>query len=172
MSGGARSPAAGVFRRALDGIDQAVAVLIIAAMGGMVVVVTAQVYLRYVHNLSIDWADEISRLLFVWSIFLAIPLGIKRGAHVGVELLVNVLPAGVRDRLFRFMNVLAIVLMAVVAWQAGVLTYGQWDEPMSTLDVSVGLFMLPISFGAVHSIFHLLVGTLAGVPPKTTAVAE
>jgi len=169
---GVANRAVDFFRRVLDGIDQVVALLIIVAMAGMVVVVATQVYLRYALNLSLDWADEISRLLFVWSIFLAIPLGIKRGSHVGIELLTNQLPRGFRDRLFRFMNVLAIVLMAVVAWQAGVLTHDQWDEPMSTLDISVGFFMLPLLIGAVHSVLHLLAGVIAGVPAKAPAVTE
>ena len=37
-------------------------------------------------NSSIGWADEMSRLTFVWSIFLGIPLGIRAGAHIGMEL--------------------------------------------------------------------------------------
>ena len=79
-------------------------------------------------------------------------------------LLTDRLPAGLRGRLFRTMSVLAMVLMAVVAWQAGVLTRDQWDEPMSTLDISIGLFMLPLVIGAVHSLLHLLVGVIDGVP--------
>ena len=34
--------------------------LVIVIMAGMVVVVSAQVFLRYVMNLSLDWAEEIS----------------------------------------------------------------------------------------------------------------
>lgn len=170
----ADKPAArrGYARRALDGIDWVAALLVILIMAGMVVVVSAQVFLRYVLNLSLDWAEEISRLLFVWSIFIAIPLGIKRGAHLSVVLLTEKLPADLRTRLFRTMNGFAMVLMAVVAWQAGVLMRDQWDEPMSTLDISVGLFMLPLLIGAVHSLFHLLLDTIDGVPAKAPVPTE
>jgi TRAP-type transport system small permease protein len=77
----------GYARCALDLIDRIVGLLVILAMAAMVTVVAAQVGLRYMLNQSFDWADELSRLLFVRSIFLAIPLGIKRGAHVSIELL-------------------------------------------------------------------------------------
>ena len=50
--------------------------------GGLV---SVQVLLRYAFKNSIGWADEVSRLLFVSSIFLAIPLGMKEGAHIGIE---------------------------------------------------------------------------------------
>ena len=162
----------GFFWRMLDGIDWVAALLVILIMTGMVVVVSTQVFLRYVLNLSLDWAEEISRLLFVWSIFLAIPLGIKRGSHLSIVLLTERLPPGLRTRLFRTMSALAMALMAVVAWQAGVLTRDQWDEPMSTLNISVGLFMLPLAIGAVHSLLHLLVGFIDGVPVKAPLGTE
>lgn len=158
--------------RVLDGIDWVVARIVIGSMLVMVAVVAGQVFFRYVLNMSVDWAEEISRLAFVWAVFFAIPLGVKRGAHVGIALLTDHLPADAQDKLFRAMNVLAMVLMAVVAYEAVILTKDQWDEPMSTLDVSVGLFMLPLAVGAAHSFLHLANGVLVGAPPKQAAATE
>jgi len=141
--------------RLLDGVDWIVAKTVIVAMIGMVSTVVAQVFMRYALNLSIDWAEEISRLLFVWSVFLAIPLGIRRGAHVGMTLLTDFIPTGPRAGLARLMALMGMGLMAVVGWQAVILTIDQWDEPMSTLDASVGLFMLPVCIGALHGTLHL-----------------
>lgn len=167
------SPSARVtFGRLLDVIDWAVARLVIASMTVMLIVVSGQVFFRYALNLSVDWAEEVSRLSFVWSVFLAVPLGVKRGAHVGIALLTDRLSAAVQDKLFRAMNVLAIVLMAIVAYEAVVLTVDQWDEPMSTLDVSVGLFMLPLAVGATHAVLHLVSGVFLGPPVKQAVVTE
>ena len=113
-----------------------------------------------------------SRLAFVWAVFLAIPLGIKRGAHVGIALLTGWLPGGARRGLSRMISLLAMALMAVVAWQAAILVRNQWDEPMSTLDVSVGLFMLPLAIGAAHSVLHLLAGVVRGGPSHVVAAVE
>ena len=85
----------GLYSRALDRLDLAAKWLIIAAMAVMIVVVSVQVALRYALNTSLDWSDEVSRMLFVWCMFLAIPLGIREGAHVGIELLVGHLPPAV-----------------------------------------------------------------------------
>lgn len=146
----------GTLGRLLDGVDWIVAKTVIVAMIGMVSIVSAQVFMRYALNLSIDWAEEISRLLFVWSVFLAIPLGIRRGAHVGMTLLTDFIPTGPRAGLARLMALMGMGLMAVVGWQAVILTLDQWDEPMATLDASVGLFMLPVCIGALHGTLHLL----------------
>jgi TRAP-type transport system small permease protein len=159
-------------RTGLNAIDWIVGALVIVAMAAMTAIVAVQVGLRYGLNQSLDWADEVSRLAFVWSVFLAIPLGVKRGAHVSIELLTGQLPAGARRAVFCLVSLLAMALMAVVAWQAAVLVRDQWDEPMSTLDMSVGLFMLPLAIGAVHSVLHLLVGVIDGRPGKAMAAVE
>jgi TRAP-type C4-dicarboxylate transport system permease small subunit len=160
------------FGRVLEWVDWVVAKIVMMSMLVMVAVVAGQVFFRYVLNMSVDWAEEISRLAFVWAVFFAIPLGVKRGAHVGIALLTDHLPLAAQDKLFRAMNVLAMVLMAVVAYEAVILTMDQWDEPMSTLDVSVGLFMLPLAVGAAHSFLHLANGVLVGAPPKQAAATE
>jgi TRAP-type C4-dicarboxylate transport system permease small subunit len=155
-------------RGGLNAIDWIVSALVILAMAAMTTIVAVQVGLRYGLNQSLDWADEVSRLTFVWSVFLAVPLGIKRGGHLSVVLLTDRLSDSLRRKLFRAMCALAMVLMAVVAWQAGILIRDQWDEPMSTLDISIGLFMMPVAIGAVHSMLHLLAGIIEGVPPATS----
>ena len=170
-AGRSASRAAGLVRGGLAAIDWAVGAIVIAAMAAMTTVVAVQVGLRYGLNQSLDWADEVSRLAFVWAVFLAIPLGIKRGAHVGIELLTAWLPDGARRGLFRLVSLLAMALMGVVAWEAAILVRNQWDEPMSTLDMSVGLFMLPLAIGAVHSVLHLFAG-IVSEPGKAVAAVE
>lgn len=160
------------FKRGLDALDWVVAKMVIISMTIMVTVVAAQVFTRYALNLSIDWAEEISRLFFVSSIFLAIPLGVSRGAHVSISLLTDRLTTAAQDTLFRAMSLLAMLLMGVVAYEALLLTRDQWDEPMSTLNFSVGWFMLPLCVGAAHTFLHLFNGVLSGRPERQELATE
>lgn len=157
--------------RALHAVDRGVAWIIAAVMAVMVAVVSIQVAYRYGLNGSFDWADEISRLAFVWTVFLAVPLGLKQGAHIGIELVVQRLPEGARGALFRLMSALAVVLMLTVAWQAAVLVTQQWDEMLSTIPVSSALFMVPVAWSAVHSAVHLAVLAGTGRMPVASAAA-
>jgi TRAP-type C4-dicarboxylate transport system permease small subunit len=167
-----RSDALDAFRRGLEALDWVFAKVVIGSMAIMTTVIAAQVFTRYALNLSLDWAEEISRLFFIWSIFFAIPLGVKRGAHVGISLLTDRLPAAMQDKLYRAMCVLAMLLMAVVVYEAAVLTRDQWDEPMATLDYSVGWFMLPLAVGGAHALLHLLNGVLSGPPQRQELATE
>lgn len=147
---------------AIASLDVLAAWAIVLALSGMVVLVALQVLLRYVFNTSLGWTDESSRLAFVWSIFLGIPLGIRRGSHIGIEFLTGRLPAVPQDLLARVIALLGAALMALVAWQSVRIALEQWDELMGTLDISAGWFMLAVAWGAGHSMLHLVWITLAG----------
>lgn len=141
---------------ALARLDRAARWLIIACSALMIIVVSVQVLLRYAFNTSIDWSDEVSRLLFVWSMFLAIPLGLREGSHVGVELLVQFIPAAPRRALSRLCAVVAIMLMAVVAYFTASVSIDTWDELMPTLPISANWFMVPVGLSALHCLLHLI----------------
>jgi TRAP-type C4-dicarboxylate transport system permease small subunit len=158
--------------RTLDGLDALARIAVALAMSGMVAAVASQVVLRYVFNDSIDWSEETARLLFVWTIFLAIPLGVRHGVHIGVNLAVRRLPPGLQDRLCRATAVLGIVLMAVVAWGAAVLMPEQWDELLPTLPLSVGWLLAPVCIGSVHAALHLAGIAIRGPEPDTGLSAE
>ena len=146
----------GLYSRALDRLDLAAKWLVIAAMAAMIAVVSVQVALRYLLNTSLDWSDEVSRLLFVWAIFLAIPLGIREGAHVGIDLLVGRLPVSVRRALGLAMSLAATVLMAVLFYETIAVARETWDENLPTLDMSTGWFLVAVAICAAHSVLHFV----------------
>lgn len=158
--------------RVLGGLDRLVTGAVLAAVAVMVAVVSAQVALRYGLNLSIDWADELGRLAFVWAMFLAIPLGVREGAHIGINLLADKLPPAMRGALRRAGAGLCAAMMLAIAWAALGVAREQWDELMSTVDLSVGWFILPVGIGALVSALHLLRIVIEGPPAARTGGAE
>jgi TRAP-type C4-dicarboxylate transport system permease small subunit len=142
--------------------DRFAPILIVIVMAAMVAIVAAQVFLRYLLNDSIGWADEVSRLTFVWLIFLAIPLGIKAGVRIGIELLTSRLPASLQDALARSVAAVAAGLMLLVCYESVVISWQQWDELMISVDLSAALFYLAVAAGSAHSALHLIWIVLSG----------
>jgi TRAP-type transport system small permease protein len=140
----------------LAALDLAVAWALCALLGIMVAVVAAQVALRYGFNSSIDWADEVARMTFVWSIFLAIALGVRAGAHIGIEVVVARLPAPLRDATARLTALASAAALLLVAWESFVLARDQWDELMSSLNASAAWFLVPLVIGGVHGALHFV----------------
>lgn len=158
--------------RLLRAADRVLTAVLVAAVATMVAVVSAQVALRYGFNRSIDWADEVGRLAFVWSIFLAIPLGVRDGAHIGIDLLVDKLPATGQSLLRRAGAALGAAMMGAICWAAIRTCLEQWDELMSTVDISVAWFIVPVAAGALFSALHLLHIVIAGPKAKRAGAAE
>ncbi|TFG85003.1 MAG: TRAP transporter small permease [Spirochaetales bacterium] len=56
-------------------------------MIAMVLIIFANVVLRYVFNSGLMWSEEVALLLAVWFIFIAMSLGVKQGLHINIMLL-------------------------------------------------------------------------------------
>ncbi len=138
--------------KAADGLSYGLITLAMTLMTGLV---TAQVVLRYFFGDSLDWADEISRLAFVWSIFLALPHGVKKGIHVGIDILINQFGAGLREGLMRLMLALSGALMLLVLWQAILVAQEAWGEMMPTVELSVSAFYIAVIISMAHTFLHL-----------------
>ena len=143
-------------RHYLMGVDRVSMFMIQATMAVMVLLVSSQVFSRYLLSESIDWADEGSRLAFVWAIFLAIPHGLKYGVHVGIDVLANRLPPYWQERLARLMLLVSCVLMVVVCYQAVMVSIDTWEELMPTLPVTASVFYFPVVLSSGHALLHLL----------------
>lgn len=116
---------------------KAVIALLLAAM---VVLVFGNVVLRYGFNSGIAISEELSRWLFVWSVFLGAIVGLREHAHLGVDSLVKALPPIGRKICYGLSH--ALMLYASV-----LLTEGSWKQMILNADttapasgLSVGIF--------------------------------
>lgn len=159
------------FCNLLDGLDTVSRWAIVACMATMISVVSVQVALRYGFSSSLDWAEEVSRLTFVWAVFMAIPHGAKAASHVGIDVLVKHLPTEVNSILQRAIKLASAVLLGIVAVQATYAARDNWDQMMPTLDLSSGWFYLAVTIGAAHSAFHLIYQALVDYRVMPSAVA-
>jgi TRAP-type C4-dicarboxylate transport system permease small subunit len=149
-----------ILRRA----DSGARFLVISGAGLMIAVVSAQVIIRYIFNDSLDWADEVSRIAFVWTIFLAIPLGIRDGTHVGIEILVTRIPNNLQKIVNRVTNILAAALMLIIFWGSIIVALTTWSERLGAINITSSVFFFPITLSALHSALHLI--QLAVFPPE------
>lgn len=148
------------------GLDRVASLVVTSAMAVLTVVIFLQVVMRYGFNSSLDWGWEVPRLCFIATIFLALPLGLKSGAHVAINFLLSRVGEHGRVALVVLQTVLSILLMGIVAVYGAWLTLDLWDQMMPTLNLSIGVFYVLVTFSAVHSILHLLNGALVVTPQQ------
>ncbi|MDN3522773.1 TRAP transporter small permease [Halomonas ramblicola] len=156
----ASSPVKRHFLHLLALLDRTSYYAILVAMGMMTLLVSAQVFTRYVLAGSIDSADELSRLFFVWAIFLAIPHGIKVGIHVGIDALVSHFPEALQRRLAQLMAWIGAAMMAALFWISLGAVASKWQELMPTLPITAAVFYIAVLVCAGHSCLHLVAQAL------------
>lgn len=101
-------------------VNQVEETFIAIALGLMTLVAFANVVARYVFNDNILWALETTVYLFAWLVLIGTSYCVKVGAHLGVDVLLNIVSKPVR----RTLSLLAII--ACVAF-AALLLKGSWD---------------------------------------------
>lgn len=106
---------AGASRIAIRMLELAITLL----LGFMVVIVFANVVLRYGFNSGIHLSDELSRYAFVWLTFLGAILTFRDNAHVNIETLVA--RFGRRGRLACMAATQIIVMICAAAMGVGAL---------------------------------------------------
>lgn len=89
-------------------------------LGLMTILTFVNVILRYVFQSSLIWGLELTLALFAWLVLLGISYTVKINAHLGVDALINILPAGAR-------KALALMAGALCIFYALLLLKGAWD---------------------------------------------
>ncbi len=94
----------------------------------MCVVVLAQVFFRYVLSLPLPWSEELARYLMIWIACLAASEAYANGSHVGVNLIVDATPPGVRKIMILAIHLAVCILMGVIIFQGIVLSLALTDQ--------------------------------------------
>lgn len=77
-----------------------------ATLSLSVVIIFAQIVMRYVFKASLSWSEELARYLFLWEIWLGASFAVKHNKHLRADVLKTVLP----DKYKYFIELLSTVI--------------------------------------------------------------
>lgn len=103
-------------RRFFTSVDRAVEALVLVIFVVMVVVGGMQVFNRYVLNKSLSWSEEFQKFTHVWLVYLAIPIGYRRGSHIGMDVIRRLFPEKLQTILEVLTNLLWLLLAGVMVY--------------------------------------------------------
>ncbi|WPY96541.1 TRAP transporter small permease (plasmid) [Limimaricola variabilis] len=141
-------------------VDTVIAVSVL----GMVMLIALQVGSRLA-GASIAWTEELSRLLFIWTIWLGLGTGFRHGAHPSLSVLTSLLPPRAAVALKLLPPLAAMILFALVAWHGTELLHQQlrFGEQSAILQVGMWLFTLPLVLGAGLSMLGAALHTIEAI---------
>jgi TRAP-type transport system small permease protein len=110
-------------------LSRSAEVLLAVCMAGMVICVFGNVVLRYGFNSGINATEELSRLLFVWMVFLGATAAYPVGQHMAFTSLVGTL----RDKPALFATA-TLVIRLLVLTACVLLGWGAWQQVVVGMD--------------------------------------
>ena len=105
------------FGRVVNEIEESAIALI---LGMMTLITFVNVILRYGFNTGLIWGLEAVTFLFAWLVLFGVSYAVKVTAHLGVDAVTGLFPAGIR-------KVLALISATVFIVYAFLLLKGAWD---------------------------------------------
>ena len=59
----------------------------VLSLGGMCIIISMQVFNRYVLGHSLDWSEELGRYLFIWAVYMGCSYAMQEDRHLEVTIL-------------------------------------------------------------------------------------
>ena len=81
-----------------------------------VILVNVNVVFRYFLNSPIKWTDEVVTSLFVWTVFMGSAYAHRRHAHLGVDIVVNLVKGQSKTVIEIIVEILEILILALLTY--------------------------------------------------------
>ena len=95
--------------------DKFEAILCMILMAVMTVIIFIQVIMRYIVGDALSWSEELSRYLFIWLIYLGIPLAAKHMKHIRIEAPLALFPKRARKYVVILGDLLFLAFSVIIA---------------------------------------------------------
>jgi TRAP-type C4-dicarboxylate transport system permease small subunit len=149
-------------------VEVLVDVLSRAAVVAMTLLVLVQIVLRYILNVPLAWVEEMTVFLMIWMAFMGAAVGVRRGTHIAMTMLVERLPRGLARIIFYVSTVAIIAFAGVVVWQGLLLMISVGNQRSAALGVPMIYPYLIVPLGAVLIILQACANVID--PPRPTSV--
>ena len=142
-----------MFERVFVGLNRWLLILLLATM---VVIVFANVVMRYLIGTSVIWSEEVARHLMIWMTFVGSGLALRTGAQLGIDSLQNVLSER-GARILRITLALGmLVLFVLLAWYGVDYALRTRFQISAALGVSMMYVYIGMPVGCALMAAHLL----------------
>lgn len=116
---------------------------------GMSLILLLQILMRMTGN-SLTWAEEVARYMYVWSVFLSVACTLRGGNALKVDLIQQMLPAGIRKVLVIVLDVINVALFAYLTYHAFFLVQSvqmsNQKSPALEIPMYLVYWIIPVGF--------------------------
>ena len=130
--------------------------MVILANGVMLLLVFAQVITRYVFGFTPEFGEELARYLFVWVVFLTMPLVAKSGGHMCIETLTSRVHGATLKTLRLLADIVSLAFLSIMVWQGCLMVGRMGFQTSPALEVPMSYVYIVIPFGCGVMLLYVL----------------
>ncbi len=104
-------------KKILDYLEKAIKIISAVLFVGIMIMIMLQVFTRYVLNSSLSWTEQAARVMFIWMILLYAGVLVRNVANLGFDLVVEKMPAGLKEGCLFFGEFMIIAFAVFWAFQ-------------------------------------------------------
>lgn len=144
----------------LKALDRCLKYLLTFLVGLLTASVFLQVLIRFVFKYPLPWTEEVSRIAFVYSIFVGAAIAVREKTHLNADFVLVVLPRHVARAVKLLGTLLVAVFLVVMTWQGMVFVRATGVQVTPVMQVPFRYLYLIIPSSGGLMLLYLILGTL------------
>jgi C4-dicarboxylate transporter DctQ subunit len=129
---------------------------------------------RFFLKNSLSWSEELSRYLSIWATFLGASLGVKKGAHIGVEALVMILPFKIKKNVDIFTDILSFIFcigIVITGYNYGIKLMAT-NQLSPAMRIPIYYAYSAIPFGMLLMAIRYIIAIVNKISPKEKQMSK
>ena len=144
----------------LRALDRLLRYLLTFLIGLLTVSVFLQVLIRFVFKSPLPWTEEVSRIAFVYSIFVGATITVREKAHLNVDFVLVALPPGPARAIRLIGTGLVGIFLACMTWQGIAFVRATGVQVTPVMQVPFRYLYLIIPSSGAMMLLYLVLGTI------------
>lgn len=141
-------------------LDRLLKYLLTFLVGLLTISVFLQVLIRFVFKHPLPWTEEVSRIAFVYAIFVGAAIAVREKAHLNVDFVLVVLPPGVARVIQLVGTGLVGIFLVFMTWQGIVFVRATGVQVTPVMQVPFRYLYLIIPSSGGLMLLYLVLGTI------------
>lgn len=136
--------------------DSLLAILLVT----MILLASAQIFLRNVFEISLLWADPLLRIMVLWSALIGALAASRENKHITIDLLTRVMSEKARHVTRIFTSLFTAIVTGLIAYHAGRFVVMEYETQNLVLGIPAWIFeaIIPATFAlmAIRYLIHFV----------------
>ena len=136
------------------------------------ILVNANIFSRYLFNTPIYWAEEVATSLFIWTVFVGSAYAYRNHSHLGVDILVKMLPGKAKKVTQFIVSIIEIAVLAMLTYVSAQYVQHSWNRVTDVLMMPRWYFSIAVPIGFGWSLLYAIVFFIQRLMGKSTGKEE